>query len=131
VLRTATTKAELKNWIQFCDEQGIVAAAQVDPNDWYLCTIKNAGVRRDQRGKGYGRLLFRSVAEKALALRTKEGHSRCHVLAADVTMDNVASIRSLHRAGFHQINQFCWGKGEKPADILHFVRVSPRNGKCE
>lgn len=35
------------------------------------------------------------------------------------------------RSGFRRVNTFCWTRGETPADVLHFVRLPPKNGKCE
>jgi ribosomal protein S18 acetylase RimI-like enzyme len=127
-IRSATSKKKLGNWTVYCDNQGIAAAARFDPNDWYLCTLKNAAVRPDRRGQGLGRRLYQDVTKRALAERTQEGWPRCHVLAADVTHDNIASIKALQRAGFRPVNRFCWSKGEKPADILHYVRVAPTKG---
>lgn len=129
-IRSATAKTKLPYWTVYCDRKGIVAAMRFDPNDWYLCTLKNAAVRPDQRGKGIGRKLYADVTQQALALRTKEGCPRCHVLAADVTVTNTPSIRALRRVGFRPVNRFCWG-GQKPAAIMHFVRLAPRGRGCK
>jgi GNAT superfamily N-acetyltransferase len=129
-IRSATSKTRLGYWTVYCDDKGIVAAARFDPNDWYLCTVKNAAVRADRRGEGIGRQLYLDVTRRALEMQTKEGYPRCHVLAADVTHDNIPSIRALERAGFRRINTFCWGKGRKPAHILHYVRLPPTGTEC-
>lgn len=85
--------------------------------------IKKAS-RTDLRGRGLGRKLYQDAAANA-------GRDRaCPVLAADVTYDNIPSLRAIRGAGFSRVNRFCWQRGEKPADILHFVRLVPRNGKC-
>lgn len=93
-------------------------------NDWYLCTLKNAAVRPDQRGKGLGRELYKRTTANAAR------NANCLVLAADVTHDNVPSIRALHRNGFSTVNRFCWQRGQKPANIMHFVRLPPKGGSC-
>ncbi len=74
---SATTKQKMKNWTGYCDKDGIVSAARYDPNDWYLCTLKNAAVRTDRRGEGIGRKLYLEVTKKALGMRTNEGYHRC------------------------------------------------------
>jgi len=129
-IRSATVRSKLENWLVRCDDRGILAAARVDPNDWYLCTLKNAAVRPDARGRGVGRQLYMDLTQKALGLRTLEGHLRCHVLAADVTSDNVPSIRAIERAGFRPVNEFCWARGQKPATVMHYVRLAPKDRSC-
>ncbi len=94
-------------------------------SDWYLCTLKNAAVRPDLRGKGIGSKLYKSTASNALK------DSRCMVLAADVTYDNIPSVKALRRAGFITVNRFCWDKGQKPANIMHMVKLPPRGARCE
>jgi len=89
VLKKATAVDQLKKWTTVCDARGVAAAMRYENNDWYLCTLKNAAVRPDLRGKGLGRELYRQTTERA----TRD--PRCLVLAADVTYDNVPSIRAL------------------------------------
>lgn len=126
---TKATAGTLRQWVTWCDKNGIVAAMRWDPNDWYLCTLKNAAVDPAHRGKGYGSKLYQATAKQALAAKSK-GRPRCLVLAADVTVTNTPSIKALERAGFKRVNTFCWKRGEKPADVLHFVRLEPKKGGC-
>lgn len=124
VIKKATAVDTLGLWTALCDERGVAAAAHHERNDWYLCTLKNAAVRPDLRGRGIGRDLYRRITDRALA------DPACLVLAADITYDNVPSIRALRRAGFATVNRFCWQRGQKPANILHFVRLPPRGKSC-
>lgn len=124
-VKKAVAKDALPTWSVFCDEKGVTAAMRYEHNDWYLCTVKNAAVRPDQRGKGYGSMLYQETVKNALQ------NESCKVLAADVTSSNTPSVKALERAGFKKVNEFCWAEGEKPADIVQFVRlpVSAR-GTC-
>lgn len=102
----------------------IVAAVHYKPTDvWYLCTIQGLAVKKEWRGKGLGRQLTQEVTDKALE------NPNCLVLAADISYDNVPSLKALRRAGFETAGEFCWGKGKKPADILHLVKVKPTKDK--
>lgn len=115
----------LGKWVAYCDEPAKVAAVmRYDPNDWYLCTLKNAAVRPDLRGQGIGTKLYEDTARKALA------DKGCLVLAADVTTTNQPSIRALRRVGFKEVSRFCWAPGQKPADVMHFVKLPPIGEKC-
>lgn len=126
VLYKSTAVDKLGRWVTYCDEEKAIAAAMLyEHNDWYLCTLKNAAVRPDLRGKGLGSKLYADTA----ALANK--NPSCKVLAADVTSTNEPSIKALKRVGFKTISQFCWAKGEKPADVMHFVKLPPMGGKCE
>lgn len=116
-------------WVTKCnceDPKEIVAAAHWKPSDWYLCTVRGLAVKEDWRGK---RLASETVAE----VTEKASHDPvCQVLAADVTHDNVASIRSLSRSGFEPTVEFCWAEGQKPVGLLHLVRFKPTKDKsCE
>ena len=74
-----------------------------------------------------GGRIYRKVVKEALK------DPMCLVLAGDVTFDNHASKRLLEKSGFKVVNRFCWEEGEKPADILHYVRIPPRGwvkGAC-
>jgi ribosomal protein S18 acetylase RimI-like enzyme len=123
-VKKATATGEHRGWTTFCDDKGIVAAMRYEHNDWYLCTVKNAAVRPDMRGKGLGRELYKATAASA------HKDPRCLVLAADVTYDNVPSIKALRRAGFDTVNRFCWQRGQKPANIMHMVKLPTRGSKC-
>lgn len=114
------------NWATRCScdkPKEIIATAHYEPIDWFLCTIKGLAVKEVLHGKGIGRQMTQEVVEKA------SGNPQCLVLAADVTYDNVRSLRCLRRAGFEHVGEFCWAKGEKPADILHLVRFKPTKDK--
>jgi len=124
-LLKATRK--MPEWVTWCDQKGLAAVVRVAQNDWFLCTLKNAAVRPDLRGRGIASKQYSTAAARALANRSKF----CKVLAADVTYDNVPSIKAAERAGFKRINRFCWSKGEKPAGIYHFVLSPPsRDNVC-
>lgn len=116
--------ADLQSWVTWCDRKGIGAIMRVEQNDWYLCTLKNAAVRPDLRGKGLGTKLYKATAQKA---KSKDS---CLVLAADVTATNTPSIKALERAGLKRVNRFCWPKGKRPADILHYVKIHPKGKSC-
>lgn len=116
--------AHLDQWTAWCDDRGIAAVARAEHNDWYLCTLKNAAVRPDLRGRGVGSALYVAVAEKA------KRNPSCLVLAADVTVTNIPSIRALKRAGFRPVNRFCWQPGEKPADVMQYVQLPPDGDRC-
>ncbi len=123
-IKKATATGEHRNWTAFCDGKGITAAMRYQQNDWYLCTVKNAAVRPDLRGRGIGRELYKQATANA------HRDSRCLVLAADVTYDNVPSVRALRRAGFETVNRFCWQRGQKPANIMHMVKMRTRGSSC-
>lgn len=114
-------------WATLCDcndPTRIFAVAHYEPTDWYLCTIKGLAVKPEERRKGLGREVAGKVIKEA------QTNPNCLVLAADVTFDNIASQKSLTRYGFEPVGEFCWGKGEKPADILlHLVRFKPTEDK--
>lgn len=123
--KVAEAVVDLDQWEAWCDQQGeVVAAIRVEQSDWYLCTLKNAAVRPDQRGKRLSSKIYMALTKRALQSPS------CAVLAADVTFDNVKSIAALERAGFQKVNRYCWMPGEKPADILHYIRMPAKNDKC-
>jgi len=117
---------DMREWDVWCDREGeIIAAARVAQSDWYLCTLKNAAVRPDQRGKRLGSKLYRGITDRALR------SPNCLVLAADVTSTNLPSIKALERVGFKTVNKFCWSKNDPPGDILHYVKMPPKGRhKC-
>ncbi len=126
-VRRATTGPELKKWKVYCDRDRpsrLAAVMRWKQTDWYMCTLKNAAVRTDLRGKGIGGKLYPETAKQALKSDT------CLVLAADVDYDNIPSIRLLEKIGFEPVNRFCWGRGAKPADILHFVKIPTEGDTC-
>lgn len=114
------------NWVEYCDCQKpteIVGAIHYENNDWYLCTLKNLAVKPERRGYGIGALVTNKGVERATQ------NPDCKVLATDITYDNKYSIRSFEKAGFETVGEFCWEKGQKPADILHFIRFKPTQDK--
>lgn len=125
-----TREGNLSRWHTVCDckkHNEIVGAMRWEKSDWYLCTLKNAAVKEELRGRGIGTQVYHGAAQKALR------NKACLVLAADVTHTNKPSIRLLEKQGFRTVNRFCWGKGEKPADILHYVKLPPKGrkkGRC-
>ncbi len=115
------------NWVVKCDcdtPDKIAAVAHWEGTDWYLCTIKGLAVRQDLRGMGLGRGVTQETIDSASEAK-RNGDLRCLVLAADVTYDNMPSQRVFERVGFQNVGEFCWGKDEKPASILHMVRFKP------
>lgn len=63
-------------------------------------------------------------------LRSDAGGPRCLVLGADVTYDNTPSIRMLQANGFEVTGEFCWSKGQKPANEIQLVRFKPKDHQC-
>jgi RimJ/RimL family protein N-acetyltransferase len=122
-IEKAVSDDVINNWVTFCapDNPGeIMAGVHYEHNDWYLCTIKNAAVREQDRGKGIGTEMYKQITKKA-------NMDDCLVLAADVTYDNFPSRKPLEKIGFKPVNRFCWAPGKKPAEILHYV-LSPAQG---
>jgi RimJ/RimL family protein N-acetyltransferase len=118
-------KKNLKNWAVLCNCKGdIIAACYKTKTDWYLWTIKNLVTNPEYRGKGYGT----EVAKQSINTARKEG---AKVIAADITYDNKSSQKIFKKLGFKPVNRFCWAKGKKPADILHYVLMPPTGTKCK
>jgi len=125
-IKKATSPKAIRTWTVYCDDKNEIAAAmRYEHNDWYLCTVKNAAVRPDLRGKGIGSKLYVDTAAKA------HKNPSCLVLAADVTSTNTPSVKALERAGFTTVNRFCWNKDEKPADIMHYVKMPAHGTSCK
>jgi len=117
----------IPNWVLRCDCQDrshIISAAHYKPTDWYLCAIKEVAVEKEKREMGLGREIVADTVDLA------SKNPNCLVLAADITYDNLPSIKSFKSARFEQIGRFCWEKGEKPADIMHLIRFEPTNTVC-
>jgi predicted GNAT family acetyltransferase len=115
----------LDNWSVLCDcddKNKVISLGRYEKNDWYLCTFKNAATHPDYRGKGLATQITGKVFDNAMA-------DSCLVLAADVTATNKPSLRTLEKYGFKPVNEFCWGEGEEPAQILHLVKYTPIDGK--
>lgn len=126
MIREATRPEKLSNWKTFCDcddPAKIVSGGHWERSDWYLCTVKHIATHRDYRGRGLGKAIVRDVVKDAFS-------KGCLVLGADITVGNIPSERIFKGAGFEVVNNFCWGRGEKPANILHYVRMPPKDGKC-
>lgn len=110
------------SWVSKCNcdaPKEIVAASHYEPADWYLCHIKGLAVKSEWRGKGLGREIAQDTVDKT----SKD--PQCLVLGADITYDNIPSLKSLKAAGFEPLGEFCWEKGQKPANILHLIRFKP------
>jgi len=119
------TPKTIHRWIIKCDCKGnIIGAMQSKQTDWYLWTIKNAVVDKKHRGKGLGTELLKEATKNSI----KQG---AKVLAADITYDNISSKKMAEKVGFRPVSRFCWAKGQKPADIVHYVLYPPEaNNKC-
>ena len=119
-----TSDEHFDKWATKCDCEGkIIGVVHYEKNDWYLCTVKGLAVDPERRGEGLGSDLGQEIIEKA------EDNPNCLVLAADITYDNDRSLAIFEKGGFKKVGQFCWEKGEKPADILHFIRYRPLGDK--
>jgi len=118
------TPSTLDEWVVKCDCDGnLVGAMRTKKTDWYLWTIKNGVVKKGLQGHGIGTKLLKEVVEKSIDQGAK-------VLAADITFDNVKSQRMAKSRGFKKVSKFCWNKGDKPANILHYVLYPPTGNKC-
>jgi len=121
------TPKTLHQWVVECDcDNGeIIGAMKAEQTDWYLWTLKNAVVKKNLQGKGIGGTLMKKMVKKSI----KQG---AKALAADITYDNVKSKKMAKRMGFKPVSRFCWQKGKKPADIMHYVLYPPdANNKCK
>lgn len=126
-IQTSTRLENMHNWETICSCQTgeVVSAGRREHNDWYLTTIKNLATNSEHRGHGLGTIIanraLKNAAEKDKAL----------VLAADITVTNSPSQKIFRKAGFQKVGKFCWGAGEEPADIEHFILYpTDRKGKC-
>jgi len=125
-IEKATETKMVYNFATECDKHNeITALATYDDNDWYLCTVRYLATRPDQRRKGLGKKVINEVMRKA----KKDGS--CMVMAADITHDNIGSKKIFYKHGFKELNRFCWGKNDKPADILQLVRFPDKGNKCK
>jgi len=125
-IKEATKPSKLANWRLFCDcanPKKIVSGGHYEQNDWYLCTVKHIATHRNFRGRGLGKAIVKDVVSNAFK-------KDCLVLAADITVGNIPSEKIFKDEGFKTVNNFCWKKGQKPANILHYVLMPPKDGKC-
>ena len=119
----ATKGDNLDHFVLDCNESNdIVSAVTWERNDWYLCTVHYLATHDKYRGKGLGS----KVVEQAMKDTAKD--PLCLVLAADITYNNHASKAIFKRNGFEEKSRFCFGAGEDPGDVLHYVRFP---AKCE
>jgi GNAT superfamily N-acetyltransferase len=124
-IRAAVSPKTIGNWALRCDGAKIVSGATFEAGtDWYLCTFKNLATDSAYRKQGLGTAVSKEVLHKAIRKPI------CLMLAADVTFDNEPSKRIVKKLGFVERSRFCWGKGEKPADVLHYVRFPPTGARC-
>ena len=124
----AVSSKNLEHWHLLCDDKKpkqINSGVYWDQNDWYLCTMKNLATRPSERGKG----LATKVVQRAFDQAARSPN--CHVLAADITTTNIPSQRVFEKGGFSKVNDFCWQRGQKPANVLHYVRMRPKAGECK
>lgn len=131
VIEEMVSDALWDRWATKCDcndPTRLIAVGHYKPLDWYTCVVRGLAVKKEERGKGLGREIAGEVLEKAEQEKTY-GDPRCLVFVADVTFDNLPSQRSLKRYGFQPVGEFCWGKGHKPADIMHLLRFKPTKDK--
>lgn len=123
VLETLNNFDEEKWAIKEIDGK-IASMVHYEQNDWYLCTIKNLYTIPDQREKGFGTEVIEKLLEKM------DNNDNCLVYGADIDYINDVSKNRFLKAGFKAINQFCYG-GERPAEILHYVKVqADKKNKC-
>ena len=113
----------LDNFSLKCDDNEIISSATYTPTDWYLCAIKGLATTPKYRGKGFGTEVVDDIMEKT----KRDPH--CLVLTSDIRYDNKPSKSIFEKHGFEEVNRFCWGEGEKPADILQLVRFPPHDGR--
>jgi L-amino acid N-acyltransferase YncA len=92
--------------------------------DWYLWTIKHVATDKKHGKKGLGTRVVRESINQS----EKEG---AKAIAADITYDNMNSLKLFQKHRFKPVNEFCWKKGKKPAYIVHHVFYPPtKNHKC-
>lgn len=123
----AITPDKLDKWETLCDCNDldrVLSGCRREQTDWYLWTIKNLATHKDYRERGLGGNVTRKSVEKSI----EEG---ARVLACDITIRNEPSRKIFEKLGFKRVNSFCWAKGEKPADILHFVYYPPVGEHCD
>ena len=110
---------DLSAWHIYVDGRGIAAAVKLAlGTDWYSCTLKNAAVRPDLRGKGVGKFVYADALDHVAS-------RGCHIVMADINHDNEPSIKAAARAGFKIVDRFCYKNGEKPVVVMHRVRSRP------
>lgn len=124
-IKKATTSM-LDHAEMLCNEHNeIIASAQWEKNDWYLCTLRYAATHPDYRGKGIASQITDQVIANAKKAHNANNEPSCLVLAADVTTDNIASKKILIKRGFRPVTQFNFDVPQKrlmgKTDILHFV----------
>ena len=124
-IQHATRPENLDNVHTICDDQGeILSLALHEQADWYLCTIKNVATDPRARRMGLGSKVTKMAVDGAI----EDG---CLVLTADITKSNVASKNMFRKQGFKEVNEFCWARGEEPADIVQYVLMPPdAQGRC-
>ena len=123
-IKKATETRMFSHFAIECDNQNKISTlATYENNDWYLCTVRYLATRPDQQG--LGKKVINSVMKKAYE------DDSCLVMAADITHDNIPSKKIFKRHGFKETTGFCWGKNQKPADIMHLVRFPDKKGKCK
>jgi len=120
-----TNDENLDNWVAVCDcDTGeIIAGAHYEQSDWYLYTVKGLAVSEELRGRGLGSKTLGDVADKAMR------NPQCLVLAGDISIDNKPSLKAALRQGFEPVGEFCWAKGQQPAEIMHLVKFRPTKDK--
>lgn len=114
------------NFVLQCDDNNeIIAGATYEKNDWYLCTARYLATKESERGKRLGYNVSYELFNKM-----KEDDS-CYVINADVSSDNIASIKLNEKFGMRKVNQFLWNPKDPKSetDVMQFVKFIPRKEK--
>ena len=109
-----------------CDNNNeIISGITYDKNDWYLCTPRYLATKQSERGKGLGELVTRDIFDNM------KKDNACFVISADVTSDNIPSIKINEKMGMRKVNQFLWNPEDPSSktDVMQFVKFMPRKEK--
>src|SRR3990167_2643195 len=133
VIDAAVLPKALTHWVTRClksDSRHLVSAVRYEQTDWFTCTVKNLATEPGHQKQGLGTTVVEEAIQRA------DGKGTCHVLLADITATNAASLAVFTRKlskdkQFTQLKQqFCFEDGEPPANMLTLVRFKPKDGLC-